>query len=421
MPWSRGIPVAAAAAAIPLVTSELFWFLSAVDAGLAVEQWVPGLTAVVTRFANLVAAAVILHSYADLVRGPDRSILDVHPIQPRPLVVAIARHTVLGRLYLPLMAAVLLLPIGMDASWVAYAGSVGLVVGGWIAGIGIGFMVNLGAVWAAYSPSFSGLLEAVRGQNPKMQAALIYAPGVALLMVGLSVEFGAIGLESALMGWSVGWAWLGIPVASGLAAWSLVGRLADRYYVRASLLLAEVEGAWGQQEQATAAGVVYMQRVGRDRPELMRALRNGWRAQRLYATGGWILGLLLATMCWSDSRVASVWGAGAVVLVSAVATRLVESDPQWLDEALGVSSRAVDGARAVVAVLYSMGVWAPIGVTLVLQYGTEGVRITAGLFALSIIAAWMASWCGSRWRDRGMWAYGASGIVTWACFVGVMS
>jgi hypothetical protein len=241
------------------------------------------------------------------------------------------------------------------------------------------------------------------------------------LLVGLAVEFGAIGLESALLGWSLGWAWLGIPFAAGLLAWSLVGRLADRYYVQASLLLAEVEGAWGQQEQATSAGVVYMQRVAAGRPELLRALRNGWRAQRLYATGGWILGLLLAMMSWSDIRMASVWGAGAVVLVSAVATRLVESDPQWLDEMLGVSRRAVDGARAVVAVLYALGVWVPVGTALCLQHGSEGVHITAGLAALSVIAAGTASWCGRQWRDRGMWAYGASGIVTWACFVGVMA
>ena len=190
-PWMRCIPVLAAAAIIPLVSTELLWFLDAAENGLEAAQWVPGLTAVTTRFANLVAAAVILHSYADLVRGPDRAILDVHPVQPRPLVVAIARHTAVSRSYLPVMASILLLPVGLSASWAAYGGACALVFGAWLAGLGVGFMIHLGAVWAAYSPSVSGILDAVRGQNPKMQAALIYAPGAALLLVGLAVEFGA--------------------------------------------------------------------------------------------------------------------------------------------------------------------------------------------------------------------------------------
>jgi hypothetical protein len=420
VPWARMIPVLAAGIAIPLVSGDLFWFLAAAESGLDVKQWVPGLVAVTTRFANLVAAAVILHSYTDLVRGPDRAILDVHPVSPRPLVVAIGLHTLGSRLYLPLMAAILLLPVGLSASWMAYLGSVALIVAAWIGGIGVGFMVNLAAVWAAYSPGLTGLLDAIRGQNPRMQAALIYAPGVALALVGLSVEFGAIGLEAALTGWSLGWAWLAIPLMVGLVAWSLVGTLADHFYVRASLLLAEVEGAWGQHDESVAAGVVYMQRVARGRPELLRALRHGWRSQRLYATGGWITGLVVAGMCWSDPDTGAVWGAGAVVLIAAVAARMSEGDPLWLDDALGVSRTSVAWARATVAWLYTVGVWGPVGAVLSLRHGMDGLEIGIGLVVLSLAVALASAFTALLWHKRAIWAYGATGIVAWAGFVSVM-
>ncbi len=419
-PWMRLVPVLAATAAIPLVSAELFWFLAAAESGVEPKQWVPGLTVIASRFANLVAAVVILHGYADLVRGPDRAILDVHPVQPRPLVAAIARHTAASRFYVPVMASVIFLPVGMSASWLAYTGVCGLLFGAWMAGLGVGFMVHLGAVWAAYSPALSGLLDAVRGQNPKMQAALIYAPGVALLLVGLSVEFGAIGLEAALLGWAPGWLWLSIPVVVGAGAWAVVGTLADRFYVRASLLLAEVEGAWGQHDEEEQAGTVYLQRLATGRPHLLRALRNGWRSQRLYATGGWLLGIVVAAMSWSDLGFGLMWGAGSVVLVAAVGVRMSESDPLWLDEALGVSSVAVGISRATVAALYTVGVLVPLGFVLWLQHGGSGFQMFAGLVALSFVVAVLSAASALIWRQRGIWAYGATGIVGWACFVSVM-
>jgi len=421
VPWARMIPVVASCAAIPMVSGELLWFLAAAESGLDAQQWVPGLTAVTTRLANLVAAAVILHSYTDLVRGPDRAILDVHPVSPRPLVVALGLHTLGSRVYLPLMAAILLLPVGLSASWLAYLGAVGLVAAAWLGGIGVGFMVNLAAVWAAYSPGLAGLLDAVRGQNPRMQAALIYAPGVALALVGLSVEFGAIGLEAALTGWTLGWAWLAIPVIVGAMAWALVGPLADRFYVRASLLLAEVEGAWGQHDESVAAGVVYMERLADGRPELLRALRNGWRSQRLYATGGWIAGLIVAGLSWSDPSAGAVWGAAAVVLIAAVAARMSEDDPIWLDAALGVSPVSVAWARAMVAWFYTVGVWAPVGVVLLLKHSMAGLQTGLGLVVLSLLVALASASTALLWHKRAIWAYGATGIVAWAGFVGVMA
>ena len=189
----------------------------------------------------------------------------------------------------------------------AYWGAVGVLFAAWLGGLGVGFMVHLGGVWAAFSPRFAALLDAVRGDNPRMQAALIYAPGVALLVVGLGVEFAAIGLGLALTGWSVGWAWVAIPAAVGAAAFATVGPLAERFYVRASLLLAEVDGAWGQ-AQTELAESVYLEGLGQRDAEAVRA-RFVWAgaASRIHATGG---GWLAFSSHSLAGRPPTVWSSG---------------------------------------------------------------------------------------------------------------
>jgi hypothetical protein len=417
--WSRWVPVVAVACAIPLVRDVWFGFLPT-NGEVPVEQWAGALSAVCSRLANLIAAAVILHSYSDLVRGPDRAVLDVHPVRSRALVSAIALQTAKSRSYLIGMGAVLLAPLAMAGEMTAYFGALALLTSAWVGGLGVGFLVHLGGVWAAYSPALSALLDAIRGENPRMQAALIYAPGVALAFVGTAVEFGAIGLEAALGGWSLGWAWLAIPAIMGAIAWSAVGTVAERFYVRASLLLADVEGAWAQAETTETVGQVYLERVGLGRPELTRALRHGWRSLRIYATGGWILGLVVLVVSWNDPDAAVFWGGCAVVWATSVAARMAAGDPPWLDEALGVSSASVALARTLVALLYGLGVLAPVGLALMVRHGSRGAGLTVGLLVLSIFGAVSAAFAARLWRDKAVWAYAAFAVVAWAGFVKVM-
>jgi hypothetical protein len=74
--WAWVLPVVAAAIAAPWAQSVLLGFLETgrLDSGLA---------AIAFRMAVLVAGAMCLHTYGDLVRGSDRPILDPHPVQPR--------------------------------------------------------------------------------------------------------------------------------------------------------------------------------------------------------------------------------------------------------------------------------------------------------------------------------------------------
>lgn len=409
----------AAVMAIPLVQDIWFSFLPS-DGAAPVDAYADPLSSVVGRLANLIAAAVILASYTALVRGPDRAVLDVHPVRPRQLVAAIARATAMSQFYLLALSAVLLFPIAVSGTPEAYFGSLALVSSAWLGALGVGFMVHLGGVWAAFSPAFASVLDALRGDNPRMQAALIYAPGVALLLVGSSVEFASMGLAAWLKGWQWGLAWLLIPFALGLAAWSCVGALAVRFYVRASLLLAEIDGAWARVEEAENAGDVYLQRWATGKPEFLRALRNGWRAHRLYATGGWILGIVVALVGWNDPAKSAFWGAGAIAWVAGVSPRMAASDPVWLDEALGVRHGSVMGARAAVSIAYALGVVVPVSASLILRHGGAEVGAALGLMGLAVLASACGAWVANGWRNQAQWVYSAIALVAWAGFVRVL-
>lgn len=413
--WRPWVPVLAAVVALPWIAPSLLGFLPSPGDAVEPKLWVPALSNLVSRLANLIAAMVILHSYTDLVRGSDRDVLDVHPVRATALVRAIALRTARTRIYLPVMGGVVLTPVAMGGHMMAYWGAVGVLFAAWLGGLGVGFMVHLGGVWAAFSPRFAALLDAVRGDNPRMQAALIYAPGVALLLVGLGVEFAAIGLELALTGWSVGWAWVAIPAAVGAAAFATVGPLAERFYVRASLLLAEVDGAWGQAQTAELAESVYLERLGQRDAEAVRALRLGWRSLRIHATGGWVAGVLIALAGWSTPDRLVFWGGLAVVWAASVASLMATHDPRWLDQALGIRAGQVMWARVRVATAYAAGALLPVVAVLGLRHG-DAVAIL-GMVILCGVSACLSSVAARVWRTNAPWAYGPMGLVVWSAFV----
>jgi len=420
--WPKGLAVVLATVlAVPLVGPTLLWFMPA--EGVASDKALAsGLSAVGFRLAALVASAVLLKSYTDLVRGPDRAVLDVHPVQPGPLVAAIACRTTRETLYLPIAAMVLLLPVGLSGHWVAWAAGALLVLSGWSGALGVGFAVHLAAVWAAYSESLARFLDMVRGDNPRMQAALIYGPGVGLAVIGSAIGLASLGLEGALLGWMPGWAMLLLPPLVGVVVGSQVRRLAEAHYVRASLVLAEISAEWGGREEAEEAMRVYLEGLAVGRPELLRALRHGWRGLRSFGTGAWVLGLIAGAMAWSSGpQDRLVWvGAAAVLLVTAVAARMGENDPAWLDDALGVGPARVAMARAAVALLYAQGVVLPVAGVLLLQQGLAAWLLVLGLEALAVLGAAIGAISALQWRGRAVWAYGPAGLLVWAGFVRVL-
>ena len=412
----RGLlPVIAAAIAVPFARPVLLSFLDIGRIG-------PGTEAIALRLGLVVAGAMALHTYSDLVRGPDRAVLDPHPVQPRALLAAIALRTARERAYLPVCGAVLMVPVAMDGHWLAWLGGSAVVMGSWLASLGVGFAVHLGGVWAARSQGLSRFLDMVRGSNPRMQAALIYAPGVAVAAVGLSVAFAASGVGAALGGWGPGWVFLGLPPALAAVGWALAGPLAEHGYVRATALLTEIDGMYAGQEDPEESRSVYLEWVARDRPELLRALRQGWRSLRTWPMGAWGLGAIGALAGWSRAADAPTTAAAvvlaAVLLLGVLPARLADGDPPWLDRWLGVSRYRTGVARGLVAFLYAQGAVLPTAAALAVRHG----RGALGGLLVAEMLGFLAALCGaalaSRWRGRATWVYGPVALVVWAVVSG---
>lgn len=415
------LPIAAAAAATPLATPVLLGFLD--TAGLVPA----GVEAITVRLGALIAAAMALHTYSDLIRGPDRPVLDPHPVLARPLLTAVALRTARQRAYLPVMGAVLLSPMitaGPNGPMV-WAGACAVLLGAWLCALGVGFAVHLGAVWSALSPQVSVFLELLRGANPRMQAALIYSPGAALAIVGIAVYLASAGLSGAMQGWLPGLGLLAVPPAIGVVGLVAASRLAERYYVRTTTILSEIDAEWAGQDEAEEAGRVYLDWLAEGRPELLRALRQGWRTRRLWALGAWGVGAVTAFAGWSDDPAAAgqvmLFAGGGALLIAALPTQLAAGDPPWLDAALNVNPRRVLAARAAAALLYAQGVVIPPVLALLVRQGAaQAAQSAAVLEAAALAGALLAAAVAARLRARGVWVYGPAAMLIWAAILGVM-
>ena len=409
------LPLLAAALATPLAKPVLLAFL---EAGV-----VPvGVQGISLRLGALVAGAMALHTYTALVRGPDRAVLDPHPVQPRLLLSALALRTARERVYLPMMGAILLLPVGLEGHWLAWVlGSV-VVLGAWLCALGVGFAVHLGGVWAAMSPELAGVMNLVRGSNPRMQAALIYAPGVALAVVGVAVGMAASGASGVLAGWSPGYILLAIPPIVGFLGWLVALPLAEAWYVRTTALLSEIDAQWAELESAEEARRVYLDWLAVGRPELLRALRHGWRSLRTWPTGAWLLGVVCAFAGWSDVADAPtrtlVVTAGAALLITGIPVRMAEGDPAWLDKALSISPGRVAMARGITAFLYAQGVIVLPAAALLVRQGPSGAAFMLLAELAAAVGAILAASAAMRLRGRGAWVYGPVAVLLWAVIAG---
>lgn len=414
------LPLLASGLAAPLARPVLLGFL---DGPRTPEIVAAGTEAITFRLGALLVGAMALSSFDALLRGPDREVLEVHPIDPRGLLPAIGGELLRRQVILPLMAAILLSPLLVHGQVRAWVGALVVLLGAWLCGLGLGAWINLGAVEAAESPRLRGLLELLRGDNPRLQAALIYAPGVVLAVGGLAVGLAAGGLSAGLQGHAPGWLFLGLPYLLGGLGAALALPLAARSWTRASRLLAEVDAAWAGQEEPEEERRVYLEWLARGRPELLRALRQGWRVRRTWATGAWGLGLVGAFAGWSSQPeapavVLAVAGAAAL-LILALPARLAEGDPPWLDRALGLRAPAVGLARAQVAALYAQGALLPPLLALLVRQGGRALLPALLLEALTLGLAPLSALLAARLGARAAWAWLPLSLLAWAAFAGL--
>ncbi|MDP2317582.1 MAG: hypothetical protein Q8P41_32150 [Pseudomonadota bacterium] len=380
--------------------------------------WAAGFTGLVARIGLVVGALLALTTYDALVRGPDRGVLDIHPLLPGPWLAARVEGLVRDRLPWLLVAAVFLVPVLPNTK--AFGLGAIVLLGAWVAGLGAGLGVNLAAPGLATRPALAGLFDAIRGPNPRMQAALLYAPGVALALSGTATVAAAWGAGRLLLGDPVG--------ALGLAAPFVVGALGVVLAVRSApamagigAVLGEIEAAWAQAEDPEDARAVYLEWSVRLAPAplrlaLRKELRHLWRSHRGWVTASWGLALLAGIAGWSSAsdgigRFAQV-GATALAAFGYVGVRLGAGDPPWLDTFLPLRGRIP--ARAL-AVFSAMQVVVAVGTaTLLVRQGSEAFGVFARLELLAVTLAAVAAWAGDALRARGGLVYLPAALLLWA-------
>ncbi len=412
--WATLLPVLVALAATPF-TSGPVWRLLVDIGGLQ------GVEALTLRAALLAVAAVAFHSYADLVRGPDRVVADAHPVRAGDMVRAIGLHTLRERAYLPLVAATLLSPIIQVEGTGVWLASAAVVAASMVGAVGVGLAVHISAVGFALSPRAGWVLELLRGSTPRMHAALIYSPGVALVVAGSFAALSVEGTVAALQGWAPGWCLAPLPLLAGALGIGFAARLGERWLVRTTAVLTEIEGSYAGLEQGEDGRSVYLEGLGRGRPELTRALRHGWRRHRAFAIGPWIAGALGVVGGWSAEGGALGRGlaliSGAALLCGLLPARLAAGDPPWLDRALGLSAARVGAARVGVSWLYAQGALLPGLLLLGYHHGGRAALALLGLEGLSLGVAGVSAVLGQRWPGRGVWYAGPLVLLTWLIFV----
>ncbi len=415
------LPVLAVAGCSFLVKPVFFSWLEEPELlGVGVE----GLS---LRLALLGCGAMSLHSYTALVRGPDRDVLAPHPVDPALLLPYLLRRTALERLPLACALVTALTPIAAEGHVEAFAlgGLVGL--GGWLAGLCVGFPIHLASVWAAESPALAGLLEALRGDNPRLQAALIYAPGVVLAVGGVAIVLAASGARAVIEGDPLGLVRVGAPILWSAVAWVPAGGLARTYHHRTTTLLAEIDARYASVDVEDDERAVYLEWLVRFAPkslqrELLKELRHGWRGLRTWVTGAWGAGVATALVGWSGrddapAQAVAVGGA-ALLLIGAVGLRLAATDPGWLGQALPVPSAQRGAARALAVLGWMQGVILPTLAAVGLRHGSDDALMVFGaLEGVAVVLTSLSAVC-SRAPARGWAPYLVGGLLGWATIVG---
>jgi hypothetical protein len=416
------VPLVAAGGALPLLSDSLYAFTRAPS----FAAYVDGATGVLVRVGIALAGALSMVTYADAVRGADRGVIDVHPLQAGPWLRARVRATLRARLGWLAVAAVLLIPLawpgtGRGWRWDAYALALCATTGAWLAGVGIGFGVNLAAPAFAERPALAGVFDAIRGPNPRIQAALLYAPGVALALSGSAAVAGAYGASAVLAGAGFGWMLLCVPVALAAFGFLLASRHAAER-ARLPALLGEIDAAHAAAESPDEARAVYLEWAVRFVPawlrrELHKDLRQLWRAERPWVTGSWLLALVSGLAGWTSSPDAHarslVVAAGSVVVLGAVGVRLAVGNPAWLDAWMPAPARRWSRAAAVLLLVQPVVLAAACA--LMVRHGlTEALSVWVRLESVAAVCAAVAGVAGESLRARGFVVYVPAGLLAWA-------
>jgi len=408
---------------VPLVRRLFLGFLDGPPAA-----WAESVAQIVLRAQMVVVAWIALDVFGVVVRGRDRDVLSLLPVDAARVVRTSLLSIAVARWWLVPGAAIVLSPVALAGAVDAWIAAVVALFAAYAAGLLVSAPVFLLAVFVAEDPRFAGLLDLVRGHNPRAQAAFLYAPGLVLLGVGalLVPSAGAVpfAAESPVAALSVL-----LPALPGVVASWFLPDLARRAWHRASLVVAEIDARYAALADPEEARRVYLDWVVRWLPAdlgrwVLADLRHGWRARRTLVTGAWLLGVLAFAVGWTSDPV----GPSRVMVVAVLATFLVAAngvllagdEPRFLKVWL---PRGPDGALARLVVLLA---WiAPIPVlgalscVLRASAASAGGVLTVGV-AAAAAAVGLAFVCG-RWRDQGIVLYAPAAAICAVALAGAVA
>ena len=418
-PWGPTLrllgPLALGLAAAPLARPVLLWFLDAGD-----NTFLSGLGGITLRLALVLCGLGLLASHDLAIRGPDRRVLDPHPIQPAHLLPVLRDRLLHEKLGTTLGFCGLLTPL-LLAHPAAFLLASLVLFQGWLCGIGLGFVSQLAAVWATRSPHLEAVFEVLRGANPRMQAALIYAPGLAIGLAGGVLYLATWGLQAVLEGGGLGLPALMAPLALMVAAWVVSPPLAQHQWYPATMIVQEVDAAWEHLQDPEEARRVYLDWAvrwfpGGVQPHLLRSLRQAWRDLRPWGIGAWGIGVLALIAGWTEAPSAPqrvlILTALGVVTLAGLAIRMAERDPPWLGRALPMPIWPVVLARGVTVLGYLQGAIIPGLAAVLVRHPEAFPWLALRLEAVALLGATMAAAL-SPLRRRAWWLYAPGAMLVW--------
>jgi hypothetical protein len=341
------------------------------------------------------------------------------PVDPGQVVRYELVRLAVARWWMVPSAAAILAPIavaGLVSQWVA---AVVVLAEAWVLTGVAAAGVALLAIEAAESPRWAGLLDLVRGRNPREQAAFLWAPGVVLAAVGailIRTEERALALAG---GDASGVVWLVVPPFAAFFAWRALPQLAARSWFRGTAVLTDIDARYAALGEKQETASVYLDWAVRFLPARWRMwalldLRHGWRGRRTWISGAWLVGIAAFAAGWTAEpdaviRAAVVGGFGAWAC-GAVSP--------WMDRDEGAFTRAwlPDGGSArlaarvaVVAAWLQPIAWLAALSVAIRQGVGEGLATFAAVQASSVGAAILGAGC--RGTRLGIPAYAPTAAV----------
>jgi hypothetical protein len=372
--------------------------LAALVAGVVADAPRPDAVAdgLILRAALVVVALVGLAVHGSVLRGSGREVLALLPVDPVDVVAAelvgvgwTAARAVVG-------AAIALAPLWW--AWPALAApGVAVIAAAAAASVGASSLALLGAIAVAEDPAWAPALDAVRGANPRAQAALIYALTPVVLGLGGLAAVASAGAVAAAKGSASGWLGTAALAACAPILLARVPSAARASWFQATLVLSEIRARYQGLVEAREALHVALDWTVRWLParvarHALLDLRFGWRERRGRLVGAWAVAVAAVSVAWSGAdRGVALGGAlagGGAWLGAAVVIERARLTHPWLRSLLA-DPIAEAAARAWCVVGWAAGPVALLAALVVLDAGwwAGSVALAAGLAHAGVAGA----------------------------------